>query len=297
MKTDFNSVYHYLKEQAEAWLVRTGFDKSFNKKTSLVQSEKCDNTAQLPSSKTIKLLSFNVQVGISTSSYRHYVTRSWQHLLPHRQRLENLNKIATLLQRYDVVALQEVDGGSLRSGNVNQVQYLAEASGFPHWYQQLNRNMGRFAQHSNGLLSKFPPFEVKEHKLPGVLPGRGVIIAKFGKVSDPLVLVITHLSLSQNGQAKQLAFVQTLVKDYRHIVLMGDMNCQLESLLKDTSLKNMAFRAVYSDMKTFPSWHPVKALDHILVSSSLRVISSGVVSFPVSDHLPVALELALPEDY
>ncbi|MDX1464752.1 MAG: EEP domain-containing protein, partial [Halomonas sp.] len=31
----------------------------------------------------LKLLTFNLQVGIQTSAYHHYLTRSWQHLLPH----------------------------------------------------------------------------------------------------------------------------------------------------------------------------------------------------------------------
>ena len=32
----------------------------------------------------LRLLSFNIQVGISTERYRHYLTRGWQHLLPTR---------------------------------------------------------------------------------------------------------------------------------------------------------------------------------------------------------------------
>jgi hypothetical protein len=43
------------------------------------------------------LLSFNIQVGISTERYRHYLTRSWQHLLPHTGRAGNLQKIGNLL--------------------------------------------------------------------------------------------------------------------------------------------------------------------------------------------------------
>src|SRR4051794_36886538 len=31
----------------------------------------------------LRLLSFNIQVEISTSRYRHYLTHGWKHLLPH----------------------------------------------------------------------------------------------------------------------------------------------------------------------------------------------------------------------
>lgn len=245
----------------------------------------------------IRLLTFNIQVGINTSSYRHYFTRSWQHVLPHRNRIENLDRIASLLRGYDVVALQECDGGSLRSGYINQVQYLAEAAGIPFWYQQLNRNLGQIAQHSNGLLSRYRPLDVVEHKLPGLIPGRGAIIARYGAEQDPLVLVLMHLSLSKAAQQRQLGYIRELIADYRHVVLMGDMNAHAEQLLTRTPLKETDLVPLPASAHSFPSWRPEKALDHILVSPSLEIRHSGVVSYPMSDHLPIAMDIALPEGY
>jgi endonuclease/exonuclease/phosphatase family metal-dependent hydrolase len=246
---------------------------------------------------TIRLLTYNIQVGISTSSYRHYLTRSWQHFLPHRQRNENLSKIAHLLHSYDVVALQEVDGGSIRSGFINQVEFLANEAGFPYWYQQLNRNFGPLAQHSNGLLSRYRPLSVEEYPLPALIPGRGVIVAKYGLEEDPLVLVIMHLSLSAQAQRTQLSFIKGLIEQYRHLVLMGDMNTHAESLLQHGCLKELDLVPLPGVTNTFPSWRPQKDLDHILVSRSLRVKRAQVLSFPVSDHLPIELEFGLPESY
>jgi len=245
----------------------------------------------------IRLLTFNIQVGINTSSYRHYVTRSWQHFLPNRRRFENLDRIATLLKQYDVVALQECDGGSLRSGYVNQVQYLAEAAGIPYWYQQLNRNLGQLAQHSNGFLSRYKPLDVTEHKLPGLIPGRGAIVARYGLEEDPLVLVQMHLSLSKSAQQRQLGFIRDLISQYQHVVLMGDMNAHAEQLLTQTPLRETDLVPLPATAHSFPSWRPEKALDHILVSPSLEIRQSGVVSYPVSDHLPISLDIALPKGY
>lgn len=115
----------------------------------------------------MRLLSFNIQVGISTEKYRHYLTRGWQHLLPHNGRAVNLQKIGNLLNDFDLVALQEADGGSMRSGYINQVEHLAQLGAFPYWYQQLNRNLGRLAQHSNGVLSRLKPTAIEDHPLPG----------------------------------------------------------------------------------------------------------------------------------
>ena len=106
----------------------------------------CLASSGLPADGRLRLLSFNIQVGISTERYHHYLTRSWQHLLPHPGRASNLQRIGEVLGNYDLVALQEADGGSLRSGYVNQVEHLAHLGAFPYWYQQLNRNLGRFAR-------------------------------------------------------------------------------------------------------------------------------------------------------
>lgn len=256
-----------------------------------------ENVPKFEPHRHLRLLTFNIQVGISTSSYRHYVTRSWQHFLPHRRRSENLDNIGRLLRNYDVVALQECDGGSLRSGFINQVEYLADSSGFPYWHQQLNRNLGRFAQHSNGLLSRYRPLSVEEHRLPGLIPGRGAIVARYGSERDPLVLVLMHLSLSKVAQNRQLGYIRDLICEYEHVVLMGDMNAHAEQLLTQTPLRETNLVPLPATACSFPSWRPERALDHILVSPSLRIRGAEVVSFPVSDHLPIALDVALPEGY
>ena len=147
-----------------------------------------------PQSGSLRLLSFNIQVGISTQRYHHYLTRSWQHLLPHAGRSGNLQRIGDLLGDFDLVALQEVDGGSLRSGYVNQVEHLAHLGAFPYWYQQLNRNLGRFAQHSNGVLSRLRPSLLEDHPLPGP-PGRGAMLLQLGEGPDAVAVVMMHLSL------------------------------------------------------------------------------------------------------
>ena len=74
----------------------------------------------------LRLLSYNIQSGLTTRKYSQYLTRSWKHLVPVPSRMSNLDGIARILADYDLVGLQEVDAGSLRSGFVNQVKYLAD---------------------------------------------------------------------------------------------------------------------------------------------------------------------------
>ncbi|WP_366556848.1 endonuclease/exonuclease/phosphatase family protein [Endozoicomonas ascidiicola] len=252
-------------------------------------------TVQPLTKNTLNLLSFNIQVGINTEHFRHYLTRSWQHILPHPNRIATLDRIAGILPEYDLVSLQEVDGGSLRSGFVNQTEYLALKGLFPFWYHQLNRNLGKFAQHSNGLLSRYQPLSLEDHKLPGLIPGRGAIVTRFGNPDSPLTVVMMHLALSRRARNIQLSYIQEVVQNNEHIVLMGDMNTHADQLLHDSPLQNSRLQAAHWGQNTFPSWQPKRSLDHILISPSLRVNRFGVVNLPISDHLPVSVEIQLPE--
>ena len=252
----------------------------------------CPDSGEHAGDGRLRLLSFNIQVGISTERYRHYLTRGWQHLLPHHGRAGNLQRIGALLGDYDLVALQEVDGGSLRSGYINQVERLAELGAFPYWYQQLNRDLGRLAQHSNGVLSRLRPDLVEDHPLPGP-PGRGAILVRFGEGADALAVVNLHLALGARTRTRQLAYVRELIERYRHVVLMGDMNTHAVDLLQHSPLRDLGLVAPQV-AATFPSWRPQRCLDHILLSSELVLERVEVLSLPISDHLPVAVDIRLP---
>lgn len=253
----------------------------------------CSNSPDWPDARRLRLLSFNIQVGITTQRYHHYLTRSWQHLLPHAGRANNLQRIGSMLGDYDLVALQEVDGGSMRSGYVNQVEHLAHLADFPFWYQQLNRNLGRLAQHSNGVLSRFRPTLLEDHPLPGP-PGRGAILLRLGEGAEAIVVVMMHLSLGARTRTRQLAYIHELIGGYRHQILMGDMNTHASDLLVHSPLRDLGLLAPQIEA-TFPSWRPQRCLDHILLSPGLELEKVEVLAHPISDHLPVAMEIRLPQ--
>lgn len=246
----------------------------------------------LPADGRLRLLSFNIQVGNSTERFHHYLTRGWQHLLPHHERVSNLQRIGELLGDYDLVALQETDSGSLRTGYLNQVEYLAQLGSFPYWYQQLNRNLGRLAQHGNGVLSRLQPNLLEDHPLPGP-PGRGAILLRFGEGEDTLAVVMMHLALGARTRTRQLAYIRELIGGYRHHVLMGDMNTHANELLENSPLRDLGLIAPQTKA-TFPSWRPQRCLDHILLSPQLSLERVSVLPLSISDHLPVAVEIRLP---
>ncbi len=242
----------------------------------------------------IRLLSYNVQAGISTARYRHYVTHSWKHVLPHPQRFSNLDRVARLVSDYDLIGLQEVDAGSLRSGYVNLTQYIGERAGLPFWYDQTNRRIGRIARHSTGMLSRFEPSEIVEHRLPGRIPGRGAMFIRYGNKKDSLVVLILHLALSQRARMRQLDYVSEIVNEYRHVILMGDLNCRSNSAEMDFLINRTLMSEPIHDLHTFPSWRPQHNIDHILVTPTLQVDNVRVLNYSLSDHLPVSMEITLP---
>ena len=243
----------------------------------------------------LRLLSYNIQSGLTTRKYSQYLTRSWKHLVPVPSRMTNLDGIARILADYDIVGLQEVDAGSLRSGFVNQVKYLADSAGFKHVFDQANRKIGMISQHGNALLSRFRPTAITEHKLPGLIPGRGVLEVRFGGGADALHVLISHMALGRRGRLRQIEFLVELVRDCRHMILMGDLNCGSDSPEMAALLSAARLREPGPGLFTFPSWQPDRQLDHILVSPSIAVERVEVLHHAYSDHLPIAMDVRLPK--
>ena len=245
---------------------------------------------------TVKLMSFNIQAGIGSQKFGDYITGSWKHLVAHPRSVETIEQIAEVLSHFDVVGLQEVDGGSLRSRNMNQLVHLASMADFPFWHQQLNRNLGRLGQFSNGFLSRHQPFEITDHRLPG-LPGRGAIVIKYGHPIQPLVVVVAHLALGEKVRNTQLSYLARLLADYKYVVMMGDFNCRLAHL-DNSPLAALGLQTVQADnLNTYPSWAPDRHIDHILLSPELESRHTRVLAdCLLSDHLPLATEIVIPDE-
>ncbi len=242
---------------------------------------------------SLRLLSYNIQVGIHTRRPRDYLLHGWKHLVPHAARTRNLDRIAEVLAGHDIVALQETDAGSARSRFVNLTEYLADKAGMPFWHHQVNRRLGRFAQHAHGLISRIEPFAVESFALPGLIPGRNLIVARYGNGTQ-LSVFHAHLALTTRARRKQLAFIAELLQDHPHAVLMGDLNCRADSPEMLGLFERTGLREPAAVLNTFPSWRPRTDIDHVLVTPTLAVTAARVLPHAYSDHLPLSVEIALP---
>ena len=242
----------------------------------------------------LRLLSFNIQAGADTHAYREYCTRGWRSLLPHRGKTANLAQVAALAREFDVVALQEADSHSLRSGFRHQVEVLAESADFPYWSHQRNRALA-LAEPGNGLLTRFAPTSIIDHRLPGRIPGRGTLEVRFGEEDMALRVFIVHLALTPGARLQQSEFIAGLVGDAAHAIVLGDFNCEPDShtiapLFAGTRLQPAA------NVPSFPSWQPKRCIDQVLTTAALDVRRYEVLPLRVSDHLPIAVDVHLPDD-
>lgn len=222
---------------------------------------------------------------------RHYISRSWCHFLPHKGRLSNLRDIADVVKDYDIVGLQEVDAGSMRSSFINQVDYLAARGDFLCSQVQVNRNLKPYAMHANGVLSRYPMSKLQKHRLPSKIPGRGAITFYVGQKESAIMVVIAHLALTPKTQKEQLSFIAELIKDEPRAVVMGDFNVEpakIAPFLEATGL------CLHDDTAfTYPSWKPKRKIDYILSTPFLNVVDYQVLPVPFSDHLPVAMTIEI----
>ncbi|MGB1580606.1 MAG: endonuclease/exonuclease/phosphatase family protein, partial [Nevskiales bacterium] len=188
-------------------------------------------------------MTYNIQVGITSRSYGEYVRNSWRHVLPGAKGTTHLEPIAGLLKTQDIVGIQEADAGSYRTRSVNLLHFLAQNAGFEDWHLHGHRRFGRVARHGMGLLSRYQIESSEAHALPGRVPGRAAVIYQFKSDAEPLTIVLTHLALSRRDRSRQLSYIGECVEDAKHLVLMGDLNCEAQELHQHPWLRNSGLKS------------------------------------------------------
>jgi endonuclease/exonuclease/phosphatase family metal-dependent hydrolase len=241
----------------------------------------------------MKFLSYNIQAGIGTVNAREYFTGLHRQVVQDAQKRRTLANIAEFIRSYDIVCLQEVDLGGLRSGYTDQAHFLQTNANFPHMVHQINRRVGRFSVHGNIILSKRPITDHTDYKLPGTVAGRGLLIAEIG-IRKPIIVANTHFSLGEISQRQQFAFVQEKLGDHDRVILAGDFNCTHDSkVLREFDEGSDLDMVTERHHFAFPSWNPSRAIDHIFISKSFGPSECEVGNVRLSDHLPLDLRLRI----
>ena len=248
------------------------------------------------SSKIWRVGSLNAQAGIATHKYRDYLTGSWHHVSGGGIKEKNLRSILDHTQHLDVFGVQELDPGSLRSGQLNQAHWMAQHGGFDHCSYHVNR-VTRWSQTANAILSRLPPSRLEHIRLPDRLSApapRGAIIAHFECPGSRKTwcAVVAHLSLSQRDRARQADFIADRLSDEPHVVLMGDFNAEPHQV--DIKILGRTMDG-HTPHKTYPRWNPTRAID-LIWWRGVDVMEHNVHAWGATDHCAVDMSFRLSTD-
>lgn len=194
-----------------------------------------------------------------------------------------------LRQRPDVVALQELDSVTARSGGLNQIEELARrALYYPVYASAIDYDGGKYGV---GILTRERPLSVARTPLPGKEP-RVLLVVELPNY----VMACTHLDLKEENR---LASVPILVAEaqkwQKPFLIAGDWNDEPDSKLMNELRKYFTINT--AKKATFPADTPRICIDYIASfrGRSAATLNQSVISAPdVSDHCPLVANLRLP---
>lgn len=236
----------------------------------------------LHAQQTIKVMSYNI----------HHCNP------PSRPGIIDLDSVAGTIKKEnpDIVALQEVDINTIRSGKVNQAAQLALKTGLKSFY------FAKAIDHEGGdygvaILSKFPLSDIHTYRLPMDAATKGeprvlaVAIATLpgGK---KIRVASTHLD-AQKAPVNRLLQIKAIdsiaASESLPFIIAGDFNAEENSDVVKILDKGFT-RTCNSCAPTIPVINPKKAIDFIAYKPEklLTVKSHRVINeIYASDHLPV----------
>ena len=191
----------------------------------------------------------------------------------------------------DVLAVQEVDRFSRRTGWRDEMRVMARATGMTAVFGEAARR--RWRTYGNVLLARGPITDVEVIKLPRPSDGeqRVAIVARVAVNGVSLAVAATHLSFRAGEGAPQLAVVlDALARRDGPRVVLGDLNLGPEVV--EPVLGAAGYRVAVTGA-TFPAGSPRVRIDFVAVAG-LDVVSASTPAAGISDHLPVVAEVATP---
>ena len=209
----------------------------------------------------------------------------------------------------DIVALQELDVGRMRTNGVDQAHEIARRLEMAFHFHPAMRVEEEL--YGDAILTRHPERKIRSAALPGharvsQLEPRGALWVAVDLNGREVQVFNTHLGLvprEQQNQAQALVGSSWLAHPDRQgpTILLGDFNVTSASSVYRTlsgalrpARKHVAKR---SPSATFPSVMPVLRIDHLFVSEQVRVLDVFApydrLTRVASDHLPLVMDFEL----
>ena len=229
---------------------------------------------------TLKIMSYNIHIAIPPTT-------------PGKTDIDAIVKTIND-QNPDIVALQEVDVNTVRTGKINEAAIIAEKLKMHFFFAKTIDHDG--GDYGIVILSKYPLSETKIHRLPTIEGTKGeprvMATAKITlKNGVSIRFACTHLDAANSANRdKQIAEINTIASTETFpMIIAGDFNAPPESSVIK-KLDESFTRTCQDCPPTIPVVTPKKAIDFIAFrpSSKFKILSHSVIQeHYASDHLPV----------
>lgn len=189
----------------------------------------------------------------------------------------------------DVLALQEVDVGSLRSHRADLVDEVADACGMAAVFGPARRLADR-GHYGNALLVRGALEDTEVQVLP-CQPGREARVAVLATAvlegGLRLSVAVCHLGLKGEGLDQLPPLLDALAARPLPRAMLGDLNLRPGRVGPLVAAAGM--RLVGGEDLTFPAHDPDRRIDHVALAG---LVETAVVvpHLPVSDHRPLVVE-------
>lgn len=255
-----------------------------------------ENKTEIKAGETVKVMAYNI----------HHANP------PSVPNLIDINAIAAVInrERPDIVALQEVDVRTRRSGTtLDQAQTLASRTGMHVFFSKSIDYQG--GEYGNAILSRYPIVHRVRHDLP-IAPGapsnteaRSVaVIAVAAEGGGRVYFASTHLEVSdmetRNLQVDRLREINTALNTA--FIIGGDFNAQMgsETINRFTAGNMFRVACIGGCPHTIPATNPNRAIDFVFLNqqaqSNFTVTHYDTVAETyASDHRPVVATMRYEE--
>jgi endonuclease/exonuclease/phosphatase family metal-dependent hydrolase len=196
----------------------------------------------------------------------------------------------------DVVGLIEVDTGSIRTGMVNQAEFIASHLGHYSTYQckygteSLNSMVPIVRKQGNAFLAAPRVHGERFHYF-----DTGIKRLIIELELEDAVIFLVHLSLKYRHRQSQLRTLHELVKRSRKpAIVAGDFNTfwgdhEIYLFMQASGLRS----ANTQGLPSYPSRNPRRELDFILYAEGIEVTGFQVPPVRFSDHLPLVCDFEI----
>ncbi|MCX2453345.1 endonuclease/exonuclease/phosphatase family protein [Pedobacter sp. PLR] len=237
--------------------------------------------------KTLKVMTYNIHHGNP----------------PERPGVIDLPAIAAVIKQHtpDLVALQEIDKLTKRTGQVDQLKTLAELTGMFYFFSKGIDFEG--GEYGVGILSRYPINSSNRYPLPSKAgldaEARSLAVVQVTLPNGkPLNFASTHLDLNNEHRMLQVKEINRLLGSKKgDVILAGDLNLTSTTPAMKILEQHFTRSCTENCAPTIPQDVPTEEIDFILLKkgSRMKVISHQVFpNIDASDHLPVMAIYQLP---